>query len=206
MTRTKKTQALLYVALVGLAGAVLPACSSDGGGAVCSIGGGPSICIDKSSFGVGEAIRVTFQGGPAKPKDWIAVYPAACCSPDCPSGSTLWKYCSTDTHDALATGVSQGSVTIDSNGNSNQWPLSAGSWELLYLVDDGYQPIARLSFTVDGSGGVSDLDCGHSGGGGGGGGGCTSDSECSGSCGSDCYQCSSGSCSCGYEGLDGCVF
>ncbi len=35
---------------------------------------------------------------------------------------------------------------------------------------------------------------------------CTSDSQCSSSCGGDCYECSSGSCNCGYEGSDGCVF
>jgi hypothetical protein len=37
-------------------------------------------------------------------------------------------------------------------------------------------------------------------------GGCSSDSDCSGSCGGDCYQCLGGSCNCGYDGADGCVF
>jgi hypothetical protein len=38
-------------------------------------------------------------------------------------------------------------------------------------------------------------------------GGCTSDGECSSHCSDDCYQCLSGSCSCGYRGVSGsCIF
>lgn len=37
-------------------------------------------------------------------------------------------------------------------------------------------------------------------------GGCKNDSDCESACSSDCYQCLSGSCTCGYEGVSGCVF
>ena len=50
------------------------------------------------------------------------------------------------------------------------------------------------------------LTCGSCGGGGSGDDGCKNDSDCSSKCGSDCYQCYAGSCSCGYEGVSGCVF
>lgn len=117
---------------------------------ICSSGSGPKICIDQSSFTAGSPIAVRFSGGPARPKDWIAVYPSGRCNPSCPSGSTLWQYCGTNTQTAASTGKSSGTVTIDSSANASSWPLSNGTWELLYLVDDGYDPIARLTFQVTG--------------------------------------------------------
>jgi hypothetical protein len=124
-------------------------------GEVCSSGSGPSICISKSSFAQGESIAVQFSGGPGEPKDWIAVYPTGDCNPTCPVGSTLWEYCATDTHEATASGATSGTVTIDSNANPGSWPLSAGSWDLLYLVNDAYSPIAKLTFQVEGGDGGS---------------------------------------------------
>lgn len=141
---------------VGFAIAVLTAtCSSKdpgtGGSAPnCSSGTGPSLCLAKSTFEVSEAIAVQFAGGPGLAKDWVAVYPAGACNPTCPRGSTLWKYCATDTQDASGATVTSGMVTIDRSANPPDWPLSPGNWEMLYLVDDGYSPIAKVSFAVIG--------------------------------------------------------
>ena len=117
----------------------------------CSAGSGPSVCLAKTTFDVSESIEVQFAGGPGKPKDWIAVYPAGACNPTCPHGSTLWKYCATNTQTASGATVTSGSVTIDQSANANNWPLSPGNWEMLYLVDDGYSPIAKVSFAVGGT-------------------------------------------------------
>jgi hypothetical protein len=178
-----------------------------GGGQVCSGSSGPSICIDKSSFAAGEPITVRFAGGPGLPKDWIAVYPGSCCSSTCPVGSTLWEYCATDTHTATTDGVTSGMVLIDASANSNNWPLAPGSWDLLYLSNDAYAPMARLSFQIEGSGGGATGSCGNSSSSSSSSGGCTSDSQCSSDCSNDCYQCLSGSCTCGSEDAYGvCTF
>jgi hypothetical protein len=167
-----------------------------GGGTVCSGTSGPSVCIDKSTFSAGESITVRFSGGPGQLKDWIAIYPASCCAPDCPSGSTLWKYCGSNTRDTPASGVTSGTVVIDTTANPCNWPLSPGDWEIFYLVNDGYTPIARLTFHIDGADGGASRKCsgGCGGGSGGGGGGCKSSSDCSG----ECPRCSSGHCDVGY--------
>lgn len=200
--------ARMLVAAVGIVGAALMsafACSSGiAPGTYCSTAPGPSVCLQKAAFEPGETIRVDFAGGPAMPKDWIAIYPADCCSPTCPSGSNLWKYCATDTRDSGGTPVSSGSVTIDSSANACNWPLSPGDWQVLYLVDDGYSPIAELTFHVNGATGAAG-QCGGAGcPGGTTGGGCTSDSQCGG----ECPRCSSGHCDVGYvSSITGnCVF
>ncbi len=149
MTRVGRAGAGLLVAGL-LAGAV--ACGpSAGGGRLCSSGSGPSVCVSQSSFDPGDAIQVDFAGGPGEPRDWIAVYPSGACNPTCPSPSTLWKYCATDTQTATDTGVTSGTVTIDSSANASSWPLAAGDWDMVYLVDDGYSPIALLTFHVNGA-------------------------------------------------------
>ena len=211
--RTRDTiRSLLGLAAVGLISALVGCSSSrgggSGGGAVCSgNSSGPSICLEKSTFSAGEPITVHFAGGPAQPMDWIAVYPTNCCSSSCPSGSTLWEYCATNTHSPPPAGVSDGTVVIDAAGNSSNWPLSGGSWGLYYLVNDGYTPIASLTFQIDGGASGASPSCGKGGDGSGSSGVCSSDSDCSGSCSSDCYRCYyPGSCGCGYQGASGCVF
>jgi hypothetical protein len=143
-----------FVSVAAAAIAALAACASKAtgtDGSICSSGSGASVCLAKSTFDVSEAIDVQFAGGPGKPKDWVAVYPAGACNPTCPRGSTLWKYCATNTHSASDATVTSGSVTIDQAGNTSNWPLPPGNWEMLYLVDDGYSPIAKVSFTVAGT-------------------------------------------------------
>jgi len=107
-------------------------------------GGGAFITLPKTSFASGEAITVTFGGGPGNAKDWIAVYPRT----DTPhSGSTLWAYCATNNHTATTQAVTMGTVTLDASSanNTTSWPLAAGtSWTAYYLVNDGYTSIASV--------------------------------------------------------------
>jgi hypothetical protein len=217
MLREKRWMGRLLVAVSMGTVAVLAACGSStgsggggpnggGGGSgslVCSGGSGPSICISKSTFAAGDSITVQFSGGPGKPKDWIAVYPSGSCAPSCPAGSTLWEYCGTNTQKAPASGVTSGTVTIDASANTQNWPLSGGDWDLLYLVDDGYSPIAKLTFHVDGAdagGGPSPSACDYAACSARSGGDfCSSDGIC---CGTTCGCTGSGSsssCSCKYS-------
>ena len=110
-------------------------------------GGGATLTVDKTSFAAGEAITVHFAGGPANPKDWIALYPRTA---PVMSGSTLWQYCASGTHTAPATGVASGSVTLDAtSANNASWPLAAGSsWTIYYLPNDGYSAIASVQVDV----------------------------------------------------------
>lgn len=81
---------------------------------------------------------------------------------------------------------------------------------LTCLCDTGGGAATRSSLSlpcdqdIANCGGI--LTCGGCGGPDPPGGGCTYDSDCSSACSSDCYQCLSGSCTCGYEGVSGCVF
>lgn len=189
------TRALVAVAATS---AALGACGSSNTGASgsapnCSSGSGPSLCLASSTFDVGQKIDVQFAGGPGKTKDWVAVYPAGECDPTCPSGSTLWKYCATNTQTASGTTVTSGMVTIDEAANARNWPLRPGNWEMLYLVDDGYSPIARLSFKVVGTSPTQDPGptCSNIGSCG------PSSDNCN--CGLSCLHISEGSYTCGYS-------
>jgi hypothetical protein len=134
---------------------------------------------------------VRFSNGTTNVLDWIGVYPANCCAPDCLPGSTLWKYTGTNSHDKG--GVSaNGTVVLDAGANSCNWPLTAGDWEIVYVANDAYNPMTRMTFHVEGQAGATPK-CGGAacGGGGGGSSGC-------GSCSGECDRCSSGHCDHGY--------
>jgi hypothetical protein len=127
-------------------GATLIGCGPSGN---CSSGWKASVCLDDTAFAADQPIAVRFSGGPALPKDWLAVYPRGACSPSCPSPSTVFKYC-TDAPGASKSGISSGELYIDAaSGHPENWPLAPGKWQMVYLVDDGYDPISMVGFDVD---------------------------------------------------------
>jgi len=111
--------------------------------------GGVTLTLDKTSFASNEPIVFHFSGGPGNELDQIAVYPRADNGPH--QGPTLWDYCATDmqTGPANHSGVKNGTVTIDQNNNSANWPLDAGSsWTAFYLVENSYTSIASIEFDI----------------------------------------------------------
>jgi hypothetical protein len=100
-----------------------------------------SVVTSLENYFPGEAISVSFAGGPGNSKDWIGVYPEGV-TPGSPgsTGSTIWNYVN-GTRTAGA-GLREGSMTFGSGLNL------AGVWTAYLLVNDGYTVVTNVSFNV----------------------------------------------------------
>ncbi|MSU37204.1 MAG: hypothetical protein EXS36_19345 [Pedosphaera sp.] len=97
-----------------------------------------SVVTSLENYFPGQAISVSFAGGPGNPKDWIGVYPEDVKPGSI--GSTVWFYVNgTDTPGA---GLREGSMTFGSGLNL------AGVWTAYLLVNDGYTVVTNVSFNV----------------------------------------------------------
>jgi hypothetical protein len=97
-----------------------------------------SVVTSLENYFPGEAISVSFAGGPGNPKDWIGVYPDGVTPGS--TDSTLWNYVN-GTRTAGA-GLREGSMTFGSGLNL------AGVWTAYLLVNDGYTVVTNVSFNV----------------------------------------------------------
>ena len=108
----------------------------------CLLGGqaltAQSVVTSLENYFPGQAISVSFNGGPGNPKDWIGVYPEGVTPGS--TGSTIWNYVN-GTRTAGA-GLREGSMTFGSGLNL------AGVWTAYLLVNDGYTVVTNVSFNV----------------------------------------------------------
>jgi phospholipase C len=119
-----------------------PAPNSGTGGCTGSV----ILSVDKPTYAPGEAIHVSWMGGPGNdPLDWIAVYPSGQ-TPHSPS--TAWAYIGGG-HTG-STSPASGMVTLDMSSVNQMadWPLAAGGWIAYYLRSDGYTSAGSVVFTV----------------------------------------------------------
>lgn len=96
------------------------------------------IQTDHARYAPGQTVRVTFDGGPGDPQDWIGVYRPF--DVPGPVGSTDWRY--VNNTQGATVGLSSGEVTFP-NGFS-----APGIWRVFFLLDDGYSIAAETSFEV----------------------------------------------------------
>jgi hypothetical protein len=108
----------------------------------CLLGGqtltAQSVVTSLENYFPGQAISVSFTGGPGNSKDWIGVYPEGVTPGS--TGSTIWNYVN-GTRTAGA-GLREGSMTFGSGLNL------AGVWTAYLLVNDGYTVVTNVSFNV----------------------------------------------------------
>jgi hypothetical protein len=108
----------------------------------CLLGGqaltAQSVVTSLENYFPGQAISVSFNGGPGNSKDWIGVYPEGVTPGS--TGSTIWNYVN-GTRTAGA-GLREGSMTFGSGLNL------AGVWTAYLLVNDGYTVVTNVSFNV----------------------------------------------------------
>ena len=97
-----------------------------------------ALVSDQDAYFPGETIRIQFSGGPGNSKDWIGVYPEGAV-PGGPA-STLWNY--VDGTRSGAVGLREGVVEFPGGLSS------PGSWNAFLLLNDGYDVLTNLTFTV----------------------------------------------------------
>lgn len=96
-------------------------------------GASTELALDKTEYGSGEPISVSFRNAPGNRWDWVAVYPAPA-DPD-NDDYLIWSYV-----DAAI----EGAVTLDQSSA----PLEPGSYEVAFLLYDAYEVAALAAFTV----------------------------------------------------------
>jgi hypothetical protein len=106
------------------------------------------VSTDRSSYGVGEPIEVSWDDGPANRWDWIGVYKAKAADPKV-DYYLDWNY--TGLHDSGTVPPStDGSLTIDGTAQGAPWPLPPGKYVVHYLVMDQYRSIGSAEFQIIG--------------------------------------------------------
>ena len=104
--------------------------------------GGPSISLNKDSFGPQELIAVTFENGPGNPSDWIGIY-----RKEAPSdgenhhGNWIYANGSGAVFAEAREGPRNGTVTF-SDG------MGEGGYEARFFANNGYGLLASAPFEV----------------------------------------------------------
>jgi hypothetical protein len=106
------------------------------------------VSTDRSTYGVGEAIMVSWTDGPANRWDWIGVYRAPKSDPKVDS-YLIWNY--TGLHESGTVPPStSGSVDMGGNAQGRPWPLLPGRYVVHYLILDRYISAGSATFRVTG--------------------------------------------------------
>ena len=107
----------------------------------------PVLTTDKATYTSGEPIVVTWKNAPANRWDWLGVYKAGAADPNVDS-YLIWQYTG-GASSGTSAGTVAGSMTMTKDTIEGEpWPLPAGKYVLYYLLADGYESVARMSFTV----------------------------------------------------------
>ena len=96
-----------------------------------TVGGSPSVSALTSSVSAGQSFSVAVANGPARPTDWVALYPASSTNT---SGYIDWKYLN-GSQAAPATGVTNANVTFIA-------PAQAGQYIVRLLYSGGSSVLA----------------------------------------------------------------
>ena len=92
---------------------------------------------DHATYLPGEPIAISFANGPGNSLDWIGIYPDGVAPGP---GSTAWVYVSGS--QTAGAGLKEGKVTFATGLNL------AGDWDAFLLVNDGYDPVGSVKFSV----------------------------------------------------------
>jgi hypothetical protein len=106
------------------------------------------VSTDRSTYGVGEPIVVSWTDGPANRWDWIGVYEAAKSDPKV-DYYLIWNYVGLHAAGTVPPSVA-GSMTLDETAMGNPWPLPPGRYVVHYLVTDRYRSIGSATFRISG--------------------------------------------------------
>ena len=112
-----------------------------------------TLTTSKGVYRAGERITVSWTNAPGMRWDWVGIYrprsgkhnpyATTCNAGSCGNGSyLLYEYTGTAIEGSV-------SFTRRSSAGAGSWPLAPGTYEVRYLLDDGYRLIARSArFTV----------------------------------------------------------
>lgn len=105
---------------------------------------GARLSTSRRSFGVGEPIQVSWNGGPGYRWDWIAVFHAN--ADDLRDAHLIWAH--TDAREAGTLNLDGGAAIVDQSPIGGRWPLPPGDYEAAYLLDDSPIAVARVGFRI----------------------------------------------------------
>jgi hypothetical protein len=110
-------------------------------------GARPILTTDKTAYGSGEPIVVTWKNAPANRWDWLGVYEAGAADPNVDT-YLIWQYTG-GAGSGTSAGTVAGTMTMDKDTVEGEpWPLPSGEYVLYYLLADGYEWVAKAGFSV----------------------------------------------------------
>jgi exonuclease III len=110
-------------------------------------GAKPILRTDKRTYAVGEPIAATWKNAPANRWDWLGVYKAGAADPNV-DYYLIWQYTG-GAGSGTSAGTVAGTMTMQKGTvEGSPWPLPAGKYVLYYLLADGYEWVARTTFSV----------------------------------------------------------
>jgi len=101
-----------------------------------NLSNGATFITNKPAYVQGEQVLTTYTGASGS-KDWIGIYQTGV-TPGIGNPSIIWTYTSTGTQP-------NGTISFDTSN------LTAGTYDAVLLIDDGYVELARTTFTVGSS-------------------------------------------------------
>jgi len=97
----------------------------------------PTLLLDRKEYAVGQGVGVRWENAPGNRADWIAVFDRG--ADPATSRRKIWTYTG-------ATVV--GEHTLDGSQQPRRWPLPAGDYVVHLLLDDVWDSMAQVDFSV----------------------------------------------------------
>lgn len=101
-----------------------------------------TLTLDKSSYAVGDSVKITFADGSGDANAWIAISPAGVAYEAPGNANKVWCYANSGTEQAGATGLTEGNVTLSTA------TLPAGDYKVTYFPDISYSVGSEKTFTI----------------------------------------------------------
>ena len=105
----------------------------------------PTLRLDRAVYRVGQAIEVTWHGGPGYRWDWIAVFPAP--ADDTRDSHLIWRHTGARLDGTVR--LDADAAIVDQSSVGGRWPLPAGEYVVAYLLDDGPIAVARARLRIE---------------------------------------------------------
>jgi hypothetical protein len=99
-------------------------------------GSGPTITTSRDTYEEGEPIAVSWTNAPGNRWDWIGFYRRGA-NPNV-AWYLNWFY---------TRGTIEGKGSFDAT-SEGRWPRKAGEYTIYYLIDDGYDEVARVDVEI----------------------------------------------------------
>ena len=114
------------------------------------------LTLDKTSYTVGDSVKITFSNVTGDVNAWIAISPAGVIYEAPGNANKVWCYVNSGTETAGSAAVTQGTVTLKTV--TELVSLPAGEYKVTYFPDISYVVGTEKAFTISAASNPATLD------------------------------------------------